>query len=80
MAETSKEVVWMRRKKVGMTPEEFRALREKLNLSQEEMAHVLGVSFSTVSLWERGLRRITPLTAQGIRAVLAAYQAGGQND
>jgi DNA-binding transcriptional regulator YiaG len=31
-----------------------KALREQLNLSQEDLAKALGVSFATVNRWENG--------------------------
>ena len=34
--------------------EQVKAVRTKLNLSQEELAHVIGVSFATVNRWENG--------------------------
>lgn len=37
-----------------------RSLREHLGLTQEESAHRLGVSFSTVNVWENGLRQPLP--------------------
>ncbi len=33
-------------------PEQVKAVRKQLNLSQEELAHALGVSFATVNRWE----------------------------
>jgi transcriptional regulator with XRE-family HTH domain len=35
-----------------MKPEEIRALRERLRLTQELFARILGVSFATVNRWE----------------------------
>jgi transcriptional regulator with XRE-family HTH domain len=35
-----------------MKPEEIRALREHLHLTQEVFARILGVSFATVNRWE----------------------------
>ena len=32
--------------------EKVRSVREKLNISQEELARVLNVSFSTINRWE----------------------------
>lgn len=32
--------------------EQVKAVRTALNLSQEELAHALGVSFATVNRWE----------------------------
>ena len=34
--------------------ENIRLARIKLRLTQEELAHVLGVSFATVNRWENG--------------------------
>lgn len=35
-------------------PEMLKKVRRQLNLSQEELAHTLGVSFTTVNRWENG--------------------------
>jgi DNA-binding transcriptional regulator YiaG len=35
-------------------PEQVKAVRRQLKLSQEELAHALGVSFATVNRWENG--------------------------
>lgn len=37
-----------------MKPEDIRALREQLQLTQEVFARILGVSFATVNRWENG--------------------------
>lgn len=37
-----------------MTPQGIRALRERLHLTQEVFARILGVSFATVNRWENG--------------------------
>lgn len=37
-----------------MKPENIRALREQLQLTQEVFARILGVSFATVNRWENG--------------------------
>lgn len=34
--------------------EKVKFVRTKLNLSQEELAHKLGVSFATINRWENG--------------------------
>jgi putative transcriptional regulator len=34
--------------------DQVKAVRAALNLSQEELAHALGVSFATVNRWENG--------------------------
>ena len=35
-------------------PERVKDVRRQLGLSQEELAHALGVSFATVNRWENG--------------------------
>jgi DNA-binding transcriptional regulator YiaG len=35
-------------------PERVKDVRHQLGLSQEELAHALGVSFATVNRWENG--------------------------
>jgi DNA-binding transcriptional regulator YiaG len=35
--------------------EKIKAVRQQLNLTQEELAHELGVTFATVNRWETGV-------------------------
>ena len=42
-----------------MTGEEIKARREKLELTQEQLAEAFGVTAITVSRWERGAMQIT---------------------
>src|SRR5215469_18596283 len=44
----------------GDAAERLRQLRTSLNLSQEQLAHRLGVSFATVNRWESGRTRMSP--------------------
>ena len=37
-----------------MDPERIRSLRQRLQLTQEDFAHMIGVTFSTVNRWENG--------------------------
>lgn len=37
-----------------MTPERIRDIRIQLQLTQEDFAHMIGVTFSTVNRWENG--------------------------
>lgn len=37
-----------------MMPDEIKVLRAKLGMTQEQLAHELGVSFATVNRWENG--------------------------
>jgi transcriptional regulator with XRE-family HTH domain len=56
---------------------DIRELRRSLNLTQEELARLLDVSFVTISRWERGLgwphpkniRKLLELKAQGVSGV-----------
>ncbi|VAW38893.1 hypothetical protein MNBD_GAMMA01-1297 [hydrothermal vent metagenome] len=41
----------------GITKETIRALRDRLELSQEEFAMKISVSPQTISRWERGVSR-----------------------
>lgn len=50
---------------------DVRAIREKLNVSQVEMAQVLGTSVDTIKSWEAKRRNPTGLAAK----VLATIQA-----
>jgi putative zinc finger/helix-turn-helix YgiT family protein len=36
------------------TPEEIKELRQRLEMSQDEFAHLAGVGVATISRWERG--------------------------
>ena len=50
---------------------DVRAIRENLNITQSEMAKVLGTSLDTIKSWETGRRNPTGLAAK----VLATSQA-----
>ena len=50
---------------------DVRAIRENLNITQSEMAKVLGSSLDTIKSWETGRRNPTGLAAK----VLATIQA-----
>lgn len=47
-------------------PELIRQLRDRLGLSQEKLAVRLGVSFQSVSRWERGRAKPSPLALNKI--------------
>lgn len=64
----------MRRKKkvdpepvTFMTPDEFREIRLRSNLSQEALAPVLGMRLNSVGAMERGQRPIRKLVADKMR-------------
>jgi DNA-binding transcriptional regulator YiaG len=37
-----------------LRPEQIRAIRKELRLTQEELAHELGIAVSTINRWENG--------------------------
>lgn len=49
---------WQRQKRMNRQPEnvpdQVKDIRRQLGLSQEDLAHALGVSFATVNRWENG--------------------------
>ncbi len=53
-------------------------LRQLLNLTQEELATSLGVSFSTISRWERGVASPSPVTSKLIETKLTELGERGE--
>lgn len=51
-------------------------IREKLGLSQEEFAHRVGVSFTTVNRWEKGKSKPSPMAKQNIEKLLKGIKNG----
>ena len=60
---------------VFVTGEDIRREREKLGITQVELAKLLGVAMNTVSRWEIGQRIPHPLTLKAIQTVLAEVKA-----
>src|SRR5262245_28534762 len=60
------------------TPPILRALRNRLNLSQEQLAAKLNVSFATVNRWETGRSKPQKAQAQAIESLVeeAGLSAG----
>ena len=56
--------------------EQLKALRRQYGWSQEDLAHELGVSFSTVNRWENGKAKPSRLAQKGILTLTA--QAEGK--
>lgn len=56
-----------------MTPEEIRTLREKLGLTQAQLASKLEVAVTTVSRWENG----TPMYRANERELLRLKKKAG---
>ena len=48
------------RDRVVDIPALVRGLRKKLNLTQEQFAHRVGVTYSTINNWENGKRKPQP--------------------
>jgi DNA-binding transcriptional regulator YiaG len=55
----------------AMSAEQFRALRQRRKLTQDEAAVRLAVHVGTVRNWEQGRRAISPAMAQHIKSALA---------
>jgi DNA-binding XRE family transcriptional regulator len=53
-----------------MTPEEYRAARKDLSLTQASLAEMLGVTRKTVNSREAGTAPITAESAIAIRAII----------
>jgi len=52
------------------TPQILRKIRKVLNLTQEQVAQRLGVSFVTVNEWENGKRKPSPLAKAAIEQLV----------
>lgn len=55
-----------------------RSLRERLGLTQEEFARELGVSFSTVNVWENGKRQPLPFLRRRLLEMAEAARLSSQ--
>lgn len=51
-------------------PQIIRKIRKTLNLTQEQLAQRLGVSFVTVNEWENGKRKPSPLAKAAIEQLV----------
>lgn len=52
----------------------IKELRKKMNLSQEEFAKVLGVSFSSINRWENGHHEPTTRIKRKLKALFREYE------
>ena len=52
------------------TPRLLKTIRRTLSLTQEQLAHKLGVSFVTVNEWENGKRKPSPLARRQIEQLV----------
>jgi transcriptional regulator with XRE-family HTH domain len=53
-----------------MSPKELRELRNKANLTQQQLADLLNVDRMTINRWEAGKTKLDRITSIAIRAVL----------
>ncbi len=58
-----------------LTPDTVRALRQRLGVTQDQLAARLGCSTQAVSFWERGTRTPTGLYAAALRQLMAETDA-----
>ena len=52
-----------------MTPDDLRARRLALGMSQSQLARALGIHVRTISKWERGVHTIPPHVALALDAL-----------
>lgn len=57
-----------------MKPTEIKKSRQFLGLTQEKLAHRLGVSFATVNRWENGVSVASSLAIQSIKRLVEERQ------
>ena len=57
---------------------EIRKLRKQLNLTQEEFAHEIGVTFATVNRWENGKSEPSRLALNVLTALSEKTAAAGR--
>ena len=50
-------------------PKKIKSIRQQLKLSQEELAHKLGVSFTSVNRWENGQTKPSKLARRQLEAL-----------
>ena len=59
---------------------DIKALREKHNLSAQDLATALGVSVSTISRWETGKHQPSKLATASIKAYIDSLDCGGDKN
>ncbi len=57
---------------------DIKVIREKLGLTQEEIAQKLGVSWGTVARWEAGKSKPSKLARKAIANLLKEVSEGGE--
>ena len=61
----------------GNIPALVKSLRTRLGLTQEQLAHEVGVTFGTVNQWENGRRRPQPYLLKRLEEMDASLNRGG---
>ncbi|MFH0730070.1 MAG: helix-turn-helix transcriptional regulator [Pseudomonadota bacterium] len=59
-------------------PDTIKEVRRQLSLSQEDLAHALGVSFATVNRWENGKTMPSKLAIKQFTAFCATNARSGK--
>lgn len=62
-----------------MNSTEIKEIRERLGLTQEALAHLLGVSFQTINRWERGAFKPSRLALEKIKQLEEKEKVNGRN-
>ena len=57
-----------------LAAKEFKFLRKELDMSQRQVAAMVGVEEQTVSLWERGNTAINPAAEMLVRVLMREHQ------
>jgi putative transcriptional regulator len=64
----------------GFSPRSIRHFRRALGLTQEELAHAIGVTFSTVNRWENGHARPSKMALRALGALADAEVAAAKGE
>jgi len=57
---------------------DIKTIREKMGLTQEEIAQKLGVTWSTIARWEAGKGKPSKLARKAIENLLKEASGGGE--
>jgi len=63
-----------------MKPEEIKALRKRVGMSQQSFAEAIGVSIHTIHSWEHGKCKPMPMALRRLRAYDFETKPRGNND